>query len=144
MSIDIKRLRAGDEAVLERVAEDVFDEAIDLKRLRAYLAEPNQHLIVALKDGKVVGQIRAVIYKHPDKVDELFIENLGVTPALRRRGVATQLLQAMLTLGKDSDCEEAWVPTERDNAQARKFYESFGIEADAAVIYSFALRKGEA
>jgi len=42
MDIEMKRLTAEDAAILERVAEDVFDEPIDPKRLAAYLSEPGQ------------------------------------------------------------------------------------------------------
>lgn len=139
MNLQIKRLAPGDEAVLARVEKDVFDEAVDATYLNAYLAEPHQHMIVALEEGAVVGQIRAVLYKHPDKADELFIENLGVTPALRRQGIATRLLKTMLELGRDLGCKEAWVATESDNTRARTFYESFGVEAEAGVVYSFNL-----
>lgn len=139
MNVEIRELKAGDEAVLERVAIDVFDRAIDPDYLSAYLAEPNQHMIIALRDGEVVGQIRALRYKHPDKADEFFIENLGVTPALQRQGIATQLLRAMLKLSQDLDCQEVWVATEDNNKTARRFYESFGGEADATVMYTFKL-----
>ena len=87
----------------------------------------------------MIGQIRAIMYRHPDKAAELFVENLSVTPAQQRQGVATELLEAMLRLGKGLGCEEAWVPTERDNMQARKFYESLGVEAEATVMYTFNL-----
>lgn len=136
MSLDIKYLNPGDEAVLERVAADVFDRAIDLNYLSVYLAQPNQHMMVAIKDDEIVGQIRALRYKHPDKADELFIENLGVTPVSRRQGIATMLLNAMLELSQDLNCDEVWVATEASNQTARRFYESFGVEADAIAMYT--------
>ncbi len=137
--LEIKRLAAGDEAILERVAEDVFDAAIDPKRLAAYLAEPGHHLIVAVDAGEVVGQIRAVIHKHPDAASELYIDNLGVTPALQRRGIATKLLDAALALGKALGCEEAWLGTEDANGPARSFYESYGVQAEMVAMYMFEL-----
>lgn len=142
MDIHIKRLEPGDEAVLERVAEDVFDEAIDSGRLSAYLAEPNHHLIVAIKAGEVVGQVAAVVHKHPDKPDELYIDEVGVTPALQRQGIATQILGAMLAFGKELGCEEAWLGTENTNRQAKEFYASFGAASAPIVMYTFKLGKG--
>ena len=139
MDIHIKRLVPGDEAVLERVAEDVFDEAVHPERLTAYLAEPTHHLIVAVKAGEVVGQVAAVIHKHPDKPTELFIDEIGVTPALRRQGVATKLLNAVLELGKKLGCEEAWLGAEDTNQQAKGFYESFRVEAEPVMMYTFKL-----
>lgn len=139
MSIDIRHLKPGDEAALQHVARDVFDDAIDPDRLTAYLTEPNHHMIVALKGSEVVGQIRAVVLKHPDITQQLFVENLGVTPALQRQGIATKLLGAMLKLGKKLGCDEAWLATEANNAPARGLYESFSVEAEAVVMYTFKL-----
>jgi ribosomal protein S18 acetylase RimI-like enzyme len=139
MDIQIKHLKVGDEAILGRVAIDVFDEAIDLNYLRIYLAEANHHLIVAIKEGEVVGQIRAVIHKHPDRADELYIDNLGVTPTLQRQGNATKLLNAMLGLGKSLGCEEAWLATESNKGQAKGFYESYSIKPEGMAFYLFKL-----
>jgi ribosomal protein S18 acetylase RimI-like enzyme len=138
-SYQIKQLQVGDEAVLERVAADVFDEAINPKLLEAYLAQANHHMIVALQNGQVVGQIRAVIHKHPDRPSELYIDNLGVTPSLQRQGVATKLFSAMLELGKNLGCEDAWLATEQDNAQAQGFYETYGVKPETMAYYLFKL-----
>jgi ribosomal protein S18 acetylase RimI-like enzyme len=139
MDIQIKKLGAGDEAILERVAIDVFDEAIDFNLLKLYLAEPNHSMIVAIKAGEVVGQIRAVIHKHPDRPDELYVDNLGVTPTLQRQGIATKLLDAMLGVGKSLGCEEVWLGTESDNTQAKGFYESYGVKPETMLMYLFKL-----
>ena len=139
MDIQIKHLKAGDEILLEHVATDVFDEAIDSKCLRLYLAEPTHHMIIAINKDEVVGQIRAVIHKHPDRANELYIDNLGVTPTLQRQGIATNLLNAMLELGKQNGCKEAWLATESNNAQAKGFYESYKVKPEAMVFYLFKL-----
>ena len=137
MAATIKHLKPGDEAVLERVAANVFDGAIDPEYLRTYLREPLQHMIVAVKNGEVVGQIRALHYRHPDKAAELFIDNLGVTPALQRRGIATRLLNAVLALAKELDCQEVWVASEGNNQSAQDFYGSFNTSAEVVVAYTF-------
>ncbi len=139
MNVEIKQLNSGDEALLEHVATDVFDEMIDPKHLSSYLAQNNHHMIVAIKAGEVVGQIRAVIHQHPDRPRELYIDNLGVTPSLQRQGIASKLLDAMLGLGKTLGCEEAWLGTESDNARAKGFYESYSVKAEPMVFYLFKL-----
>jgi ribosomal protein S18 acetylase RimI-like enzyme len=139
MNITLHHLQAGDAKLLENVAEEVFDDAIDPKRLSVYLAQPNQHLIVARASNQVVGQIRGVVFKHPDKPDELFIENLGVTPAYKRQKIATRLIQAMLELGKAEGCQEAWVATEDDNLEGKRFYASLGVPAVPVVMYTLDL-----
>ena len=124
MNVEIRRLYAGDDALVKRIAEDVFDEPVRPDRLAAYLASPGHFMIVALVDGVVVGQCAAVIHRHPDKVSELYIDEVGVSPAFQRQGIARKMLDAMFALGKENGCGEAWVGTEPDNVAARALYVS--------------------
>lgn len=137
--IEIKRLGPGDAKLLDRVAEDVFDEPVDPARTAAYLAEPGHILLVARCGGVVVGQCAAVIHRHPDKPMELYVDEVGVAQGFRRRGIARRLLGAMLDLGRAAGCAEAWVGTEPDNAAARALYESCGGRAETFVMYEVGL-----
>ncbi|MFE0017252.1 GNAT family N-acetyltransferase [Mesorhizobium sp. NPDC059054] len=140
--IEIRRLLPGDDAFLERVAEEVFDEPIDPARLAAYLAAPGHLMIVALADGLVVGQCAAVIHRHPDKPTELYIDEVGVSPAFQRRGIARRMLMAMFALGRELGCEEAWVGTEPGNIAARALYENLpesGEPAEQFAMYVYKL-----
>jgi ribosomal protein S18 acetylase RimI-like enzyme len=139
MTIEIRRLLAGDGAVLERVAEGVFDEPLDPKQIAAYLAAPGHHLIVAIRDGEVVGQVAAVVHRHPDKPTELYIDEVGVAPAHQRQGIAQKMLAAMFAHGRSLGCDQAWVGTENDNVAARRLYESFGVPGEPFVMYLYDL-----
>jgi ribosomal protein S18 acetylase RimI-like enzyme len=140
MDYEIRWLTSADEMVLDRVAPEVFDEPIDPVRRAAYLADPRHHLAVAIKDGEVVAQVAGVVYRHPDKAPELFIDEVGVTPALQRHGIARALLDEMLARGKALGCEEGWVGTEHDNAPARALYESYGVPPQPFMMYTFPLK----
>lgn len=70
----------GDAALFARVADDVFDAAIDPARLAAYLADPTQAMAVTTADGMIVGQARGAVVRNPDDADTFYIDNLGVTP----------------------------------------------------------------
>ncbi|HVY42624.1 MAG TPA: GNAT family N-acetyltransferase [Hyphomicrobiaceae bacterium] len=136
MKIEIRRVGTGDEPLFERVANDVFDCAIEKARLTEYLTQPGHHLIVALCDGEIVGQCAAVVHRHPDaKGTELYIDEVGVAPAFQRRGIAERMLEEMLAWGKSLGCQEAWVGTEPDNLPARALYASRSATAEAFVMY---------
>lgn len=124
MNVIIRRLYPGDDALVMRIAEDVFDEPVRPDRLAAYLASPGHFMVVAFADGIVVGQCAAVIHRHPDKVTELYIDEVGVSPAFQRQGVARKMLDAMFEIGREHGCEEAWVGTEPGNIAARALYEA--------------------
>ncbi|MER9726298.1 MULTISPECIES: GNAT family N-acetyltransferase [unclassified Mesorhizobium] len=142
MNVEIRRLYPGDDGLVKRIAEDVFDERVRADRLSAYLASSGNMMIVALADGVVVGQCAAVIHRHLDKVSELYIDEVGVSPAYQRHGIARKMLDAMFALGREQGCGEAWVGTEPDNVPARALYESrkeVHGPAEAFVMYAYDL-----
>ena len=128
--MEIKILRPGDEAVLARVAPDVFDGELDPKASAEFLRDQRHHIAVAIDEGTVVGFASGIHYFHPDKPrPELFVNELGVSLSYRRRGVATAVLRALLRVGKHLGCAQAWVLTEATNGAAAGFYASLP-EAD--------------
>ena len=141
--IEVRFAAAEDAELFDRVAEEVFDEAVDPARLAAYLSTPGHHMIVALDRGTIVGQVAAVAHRHPDKPTELYIDEVGVAAGYRRRGIARRMLAAMLAHGKAIGCEEAWVGTESDNLPAKALYEerrgAGDDEAEQFVMYVFRL-----
>ena len=137
--MDVQIIRVGPEqsGLLDRVAEDVFDERIDLGRLAAYVADPSHMMVVAVANGEVIGQARGVVHRHPDEPTELYIDNLGVTPARKREGIATRLLDDLVDWGRSRGCEQAWVGTEPDNEPARALYQGRGSDAETFVMYFY-------
>jgi aminoglycoside 6'-N-acetyltransferase I len=137
MPIEIHRLSRANAALLDQVAPEVFDHAIDPGRLAAYLAEPGHLMVLAVEAGLVVGQCAAVIHRHPDQPTELYIDNLGVAPDFKRRGIASKMVDEMFAWGRSLGCEEAWVGTEPDNVEGRGFYESRNAQAIPIVMYEY-------
>lgn len=137
--IAILRLDEANAGLLDTVADDVFDDVVDPARLAAYIAQPGHLMTVALAGGRVIGQCQAVIHRHVDQPTELYIDNLGVAEAFRRRGVASRLVQAMFAWGRELGCEEAWVGTEPGNADGRGFYEAGGAAPIPIVMYEYEL-----
>lgn len=134
----VRLLVPGDEPLLREAVVDVFDEAVDPSLAEEFLRDPRHHIAVALVEGRVVGFASAVHYVHPDKPAELWINEVGVAPAYRRRGFARALLDALKKRGRDLGCRIAWVLTEPDNIAARRLYESCGGREEAApVMYAF-------
>lgn len=128
MAIEVRVLRAGDEAVLSNVDEDVFDYPIRADTTFEFLSDPRHHLVVALDDGVVVGMASGVHYVHPDKPAELWINEVGVASSHQRQGIARAILNKLLSLARELGCLEAWVLTDSDNEPAMRLYASTGGE----------------
>jgi len=136
--IDVRILGRGEAHVLERVAEGVFDRAIDAAAANAFVSDPRLHLAVAVDDGTVVGMASGVHYHHPDKpVPELWIDEVGVAASHHRRGLASRLLATLIEHGRSLGCGQAWVLTERDNQAAMQLYAKAGGEPSDCVMFTF-------
>ena len=126
-SVDIRILRASDEAVLARVGPHVFDDPIDPGATRRFLADPGHRIAVAIEGGTVVGFASAVLYVHPDKpAPELWINEVGVASTHRERGLGKLILHRLLEEARSLGCAEAWVITDRSNRPAMRLYASLG------------------
>ena len=143
MTLRIQRITQGDVALFERIAPDVFDEPVRHERLQAYLAQPTNRLLLAIEerpDGDlVVGQCAAVLHLHPDKVTELYVDELGTASTHRRQGIGRRLMEEMLEWGRELGCGEGWLGTELDNTPARRLYEGLWDEGEEIVMYDFDL-----
>lgn len=139
MALEIRLLRAGDEHVLDSVAEGVFDGPV-IDALRSeFLRDPRHHLCVGIEDGIVVGFASAVHYVHPDKPPQLWINEVAVSPAHWRRRIAKAIVAALISVGRELGCTEAWVLTDEPNAAARALYRSAGGSETAHLMVSFPL-----
>ena len=139
----VVRILGPDEAsALSNVAPGVFDDPIDPRWSAEFFADPRHHLAVAIDDGCVVGMASAVHYVHPDKGPELWVNEVGVAPTHRARGVGTQLLRVLFEHARTLGCAEAWVLTDRTNGAARRLYEGVGGTAanEDPMMFSFWLR----
>jgi ribosomal protein S18 acetylase RimI-like enzyme len=147
MTIQIRILHSGDEALLINAAAEVFDNPVDADRTREFLADPRHHIAVAMDNDLVVGFASGVHYIHPDKAPELWINEVALAPTHRHCGLGKAVLQALLGVGRAHDCTVAWVLTYRNNPAAMALYASLGgIEGadtsgpkDALLGYSFPL-----
>ncbi len=139
--ITCRLLGPDDGRVLDAVNDDVFDNTPIPALVREFLGRDENLIAVAIHAGVVVGMASGVMYIHPDKARQLFINEVGVASEYHRRGIARELCRMLLEAARAKGCTSAWVATEEGNAVARAFYESLGAheDADKAIVYNLAL-----
>lgn len=120
--VEIRRLVAGDEAVLGNVAPGVFDEEVRPELAKRFLETLHYRIFVALDGDRVVGMVTGFTHFHPDKDEEFFVNELGVDDAYLRQGIGTRLMHAIFAEAKAMGCEMAWLGTEHDNGPALALY----------------------
>ena len=121
----IVRLTDDTRSSLDRIADGVFDGPVRADYLGAFLSDPSHHMVLAIVGNEVVGMASAVIYLHPDKPANMWVNEVGVGDNFRRQGIGRALVSAVVELAQDLGCSEAWLGTEADNAPALALYRSF-------------------
>lgn len=123
--MEIRRLGPADASLVDAGAH-LFDGPPRPDATTRFLTDPIHHLFFALADGRPVGFVSGVELTHPDKGTEMFLYELAVDEAHRRRGIGTQLVEALRELAKERGCYGMWVLTDHDNEAALGTYRRAG------------------
>jgi ribosomal protein S18 acetylase RimI-like enzyme len=121
--VEIRRITQSDAV---QAAEQLFDHSPRLRDTERFLAGQGHHLLIAYVDGVPAGMITGVEMTHPDKGTEMFLYELGVAEAFRRRGIGQALVSALAGVARERGCYGMWVLTDEDNVAAQTAYNRVG------------------
>jgi ribosomal-protein-alanine acetyltransferase len=108
----------------ENLGADAWSEGLVAEGVRGNL--PTVVYLVAEADGEVVGHAVASIV-----ADIAELQRIAVTPASRRHGLATQLLDEVLARARAGGADRLLLEVREDNAPALAFYAARGfVEVD--------------
>ncbi|KQZ28272.1 GNAT family N-acetyltransferase [Duganella sp. Root1480D1] len=140
-SITIVLVEEHNADLLANVSQGVFDNEVDPDLTTQYLRDPRNLLVVAVHENQVVGMASGLLYLHPDKPLQLFINEVGVSERYHRLGVGRRLIARLLQCAEGQGCTEAWVTTEEENTAARALYVSSAgkEELDRPCVYTWRL-----
>ena len=127
----IRQLRAGDEAIVERLATR--------EPRTALLHDPRTIFLVAFDDGTPMGFVLA--YELPRRHGHeatLCIYEIEVREPFRRQGIATRLMCELESIARRRGIAEGFVLTDAANVAAMRLYESVGGTAENVVQWDFA------
>lgn len=128
---DIVRLLADDPLGAQR---ERYEQPLPAEYYRAFEAietDPNNELIVAERDGDVVGvlQLTFIPYLTHQGSWRALIEGVRVSSALRGQGLGRSLLQWAIARARERGCRIVQLTTDRTRPDALRFYESLGFRA---------------
>lgn len=141
MSIICSRLGSGDLAPL-RALNDVYAVAFDDEAtyhgkppsnayLEELLASRDFIALVASEGEKVVGGLTAyVLRKLEQERSEIYLYDLAVLAAHRRRGIARSLIRELQRIGQERDAWVVFVQADPGDDPAIALYTSLGARED--------------
>lgn len=138
VGIEIRELVAADLVLLCAAGENVFDNPVLPDQARAFLADPANLIVVALKAGHIAAMATGTVLRHPDKPPSLFVNEVSVRDDLHRQGIGAAIMARVLAAARARGCDGAWVATEDDNTAARALYRrAGGHETEGIVMYEW-------
>lgn len=139
MDDDISCLQLGpdDLPLLLCAPTDLFDHLVDPAQAKHFLEDPRHLLFFAVDGSEVVGFVSGTILLHPDKPPSLFVNEVGVREAWRRKGIGRVLVENIIKTARGRGCGNFWLATEPDNAAALALYRSLDGEEIGAVCFGW-------
>ena len=110
-----------------KAAAHLFDHSVSLEAAARFLQRDGNHLVIAYVDRESAGFVSGTEILHPDREEpELFLNELGVDPAFRGRGIGGALVTELWEIARSRGCRGMWVLTDDDNVPATKTYAGAG------------------
>ena len=151
MSYTIRFAKAGDESTIAALLEQIFTQHANGRPdlfgggKSKYTAEdvlklfdnPVEPIFVAVDDNnRVLGYAFCMIkeFTSPAHYKTLYLDDLNVDAAARRQGVATALVDACRTYGKENGCYNLTLNVWAFNEGAIRFYEKNGFTSQRFIL----------
>jgi len=111
--------------------ESLDDLAPYLAALERLAADPNQHLVVAVREGRVVGTLQLTIIPGLSRrgATRSIIEGVRVHADERGSGLGTQLIKWAVDESRRQDCQLVQLTSDQTRTDAHRFYERLGFTA---------------
>lgn len=140
----VRRLGPGDEAIAKvlfaAMAEAFEEEHAPLSDayVTALLARADLWVLAAIAGDEVLGGLTAHhLPMTRAETSELFIYDLAVREAHRRRGVGRRLVEHLRALGAAAGVEAVFVPADDEDEHALDFYRAIGGAGAPVTIFTF-------
>ncbi|MFE2300222.1 GNAT family N-acetyltransferase [Streptomyces sp. NPDC059445] len=93
--------------------------------------DPNQHLVVAVRGGRVVGTLQLTVIPGLSRrgATRSIIEAVRIQADERGNGLGTELIEWAVEESRRQDCQLVQLTSDASRTGAHRFYERLGFEA---------------
>jgi GNAT superfamily N-acetyltransferase len=138
--LEVRRATADDiPAIVAMLADDPLGakrespENLDLYRTAfdRVAADPGQHLVVAVRDGRTVGTLHLTVIPGLSRrgASRALVEAVRVHRDERGNGLGTQLIEWAVAESRRQGCALVQLTSDASRADAHRFYERLGFAA---------------
>jgi GNAT superfamily N-acetyltransferase len=111
--------------------ESPDDLAPYLSALERLSADPNQRLVVAVREGRVVGTLQLTIIPGLSRrgATRSIVEGVRIHADERGSGLGTELIEWAIEESRAQGCQLVQLTSDKTRADAHRFYERLGFTA---------------
>ncbi|MFI6804595.1 GNAT family N-acetyltransferase [Streptomyces luteogriseus] len=111
--------------------ESPDDLAPYLSALERLDADPNQRLVVAVREGRVVGTLQLTIIPGLSRrgATRSIVEGVRIHADERGSGLGTELIEWAIEESRDQGCQLVQLTSDKTRTDAHRFYERLGFTA---------------
>ncbi|MFB6848313.1 GNAT family N-acetyltransferase [Streptomyces sp. NPDC056373] len=102
-----------------------------LAALERLSTDPNQHLVVAVREDRVVGTLQLTIIPGLSRrgATRSIVEGVRIHADERGSGLGTQLIEWAIEESRNEGCQLVQLTSDKTRADAHRFYERLGFTA---------------
>lgn len=102
-----------------------------LTAFESIAADPHQHLVVAVREGSIVGTLQLTIVPGLSRrgATRSIIEAVRIHAGERGSGLGTQLIEWAVEESRRLGCQMVQLTSDKSRTDAHRFYERLGFEA---------------
>ncbi|MFF8356899.1 GNAT family N-acetyltransferase [Streptomyces chartreusis] len=129
-------------AIVGMLADDPLGARREsLDDLTPYLAaferltgDPNQHLVVAVREGRVIGTLQLTVIPGLSRrgATRSIIEAVRIHAVERGSGLGTRLIEWAIDESRRQNCQLVQLTSDKSRTDAHRFYERLGFAASHA------------
>ena len=139
----IERISTFDSALLARLNHDWPDEPWVLDQAHAFVANPDNLLLLATTPDLICGIVIAHRLQRLDALRaEVLLYSIDVHEEMQRQGIGRALVEATTAWARDLNADCTWVLTERSNHAAMALYRAAGGTDDIPDVAMFTFSNG--
>ncbi|MGW2386520.1 N-acetyltransferase family protein [Streptomyces sp. NPDC001658] len=102
-----------------------------LAALERLTSDPNQHLVVAVREGRIVGTLQLTVIPGLSRrgATRSVVEGVRVHADERGSGLGTRLMEWAIDESRRQDCRLVQLTSDNTRTDAHRFYERLGFTA---------------
>lgn len=138
-----ERISSFDDELLARLNRDWPDEPWVLEHAQAFVANPDNLLLLATTPDLICGIVIAHRLQRLDALRaEVLLYSIDVHEEMQRQGIGRALVDATTAWGRELNADCTWVLTERSNHAAMALYRAAGGTDDIPDVAMFTFSNG--